>query len=199
SGSSVGYAPIARGAGVANVVRNVAASAVPVADRVPAGISSVYSVAIGRRSTGTNRSVRVSSHVHRPGGSGVSRAGGSRASVPATVVSGTIGWLNVIVRCGARSVSPVGTTLTTSSARGGSGVAGAGRVTLSAGKPLVMTMPVRGGGGDAGGNRNSVELVSGSAGSRASSAFVAAADSGAGVAAGNASPGAEEPVRSFTR
>ena len=79
----------------------------------------MYSVAMGKRPAGTKRSVRVSSHVQRPAGCGVRRAGGSRASVPATVVSATIGWLNVIVRWGANGVSPVGTILTTSSDRTG--------------------------------------------------------------------------------
>src|SRR5262245_64725291 len=79
----------------------VAPSALPAADFVPAGISTVYSVAIGKRPFGSNNNVFVPIHRHLPAGCGESLTGGCVAARSSFEVMATIGWENVTLRCGA--------------------------------------------------------------------------------------------------
>jgi hypothetical protein len=67
---------------------------------VLAGISTAYSVAIGKRFSGWNISVFVPSHRHLPGGCGTRLTGRRSFSLArsSTVVIGTIGCEKVIVR-----------------------------------------------------------------------------------------------------
>ena len=78
---------------------------------VPAGHLDAVVVAIGRRSTApvnSNRNVRVPIQRQRPSSAGVTFTGTSAWSSCANVASGTIGWLNVTLRSGAMSTSPIG-------------------------------------------------------------------------------------------
>src|SRR5687768_12053645 len=86
-----GYQPVTVGAGVANVNETASASAVPFADFVPAGTSTLYSVAIGNRGSGSNIRVFVPSHRHCPAGSGVSFTG-TTFDASDWEVTATIGW-----------------------------------------------------------------------------------------------------------
>jgi len=86
------------GGGVVKVHVTGAASVPPVADFVPAGISTVYFVAIGKRADGSNISVFVPTQRHLPAGIGESLTGTAFAARSAMLVSATIGWLKVTLR-----------------------------------------------------------------------------------------------------
>src|SRR5215475_3064686 len=101
--------------GVENVHRFAAPSAPPAADFVPAGISTEYLVAIGKRPAGSNSRVFVPSHRHLPGGCGESLTGTCEALKSSFDVTATIGCENVTLRCGAIGTSPSGETRKTSS------------------------------------------------------------------------------------
>ena len=86
---------VTRGAGVENVHATASASVAPLAAVVPAGTSTRYSVAAGRRSVSpgitSKRNVRVPIQRHRPSIAGVIETGTSDWSSCASVSSGTIG------------------------------------------------------------------------------------------------------------
>ena len=115
------------GAGVPKVQRVAAASAPPTADRVPAGTSTRYSVAIGKRTSGSNRSVLVPTQRQRPGGCGSRRTGTPAFASSSCDVTATIGCENVTDRFGDSGTSPSGAWRRTASgpAATGSGVGAA--------------------------------------------------------------------------
>ena len=86
-------------AGVVNVHDTDRSRRLPVADSVPRGTSSRYSVAAGNRSitpgSTSKRSVRVPIHRQRPPTAGAIVTGTSAVSSWSSVPSGTIGWLKV--------------------------------------------------------------------------------------------------------
>jgi hypothetical protein len=94
--------------------RNVTASSStpPVADVVPAGISTAYSVAIGKRlsssTLASKERVWVPSHFQTPGSSGVILTGAASAASCSSVPSGTMGWLKVTLTKGTARSSPSG-------------------------------------------------------------------------------------------
>ena len=96
--------------GVVNVHCTGFASAAPFIAFVLTGISTAYSVAIGKRFSGANISVFVPSQRHLPAGCGTRLTGRRSFSFArsSTVVIGTIGCENDIVRCGATSTGPSG-------------------------------------------------------------------------------------------
>ena len=91
SGSARGVVNSHRTACAAGRARSPAAT--------PAGTSTRYVVAIGKRPVGSNSSVRVPTHRHFPGGSGVRRTGTPRAARSSWEPTGTIGCENVMLRC----------------------------------------------------------------------------------------------------
>src|SRR5688500_11332348 len=95
------------GAGVSNVNLVAAFSAPPFADLVPAGTSTVYVVACGNRTSGSNRIVRVPIQRQLPFGCGASFTGVTPAASPCDVTA-TIGWLNVTESSGASGTCPSG-------------------------------------------------------------------------------------------
>lgn len=84
----------------------------PVADFVPAGTVTRYSVAIGRRSicaeSYSKLSVLVPSHFQAPGSDGSKLTGTPSAASASSVPSGTIGWLKVTLTNGASGMGPSG-------------------------------------------------------------------------------------------
>ncbi len=74
----------------------------------PAGIVARYSLAIGKRPSGSNTSVRVPTQRHSPGGCGSSRTGTPSCASSACESSATIGCENVTESCGASGTSPSG-------------------------------------------------------------------------------------------
>ncbi len=176
------------GGGVLKVQRTVSASTPPVADSVPAGIDAVYSVAIGRRSMASESyskvSVLVPNHFHVPGSSGCSRTGTSPAAKASRVAKGTMGWLKVTFRKGARGISPSGAKRNTS--RGPASTCSGATGASGGGKGSSTVSPVRGGGGESSG-RCSTTCSSGSevrAGSRARIWATSSSDSGSPLAGG---------------
>ncbi len=127
---SAGQRSRRRGGGVRNV--NVAAWArtAPVAERVPAGTVTLYSVAIGRRGSTSNNSVFVPTQRQRPPGGSGRRAAGWTFSASACDVTATIGCEKVRLTCGASGTSPLGSCRSTCSGPlapvSGAGWAGAG-------------------------------------------------------------------------
>ena len=100
------------GAGVRNCHVTVSARTPPVAEVVPAGTSTVYSVAMGKRLRSSvwysKERVCVPSHFQTPGKSGVALTGTSSAASASSVLSGTMGWLKVTLMKGATGISPSG-------------------------------------------------------------------------------------------
>src|SRR5204862_247554 len=87
------------------------ASAPPAVDVVPAGTSTEYVVAIGKRPAGSNSTVFVPTQRHWPFGVGVSFTGCTPAASPCEVTA-TIGWLNVTLSSGAiGTLSEIGAPL----------------------------------------------------------------------------------------
>src|SRR5262245_13100277 len=95
------------GGGVSNVNFVAALSAAPLALFAPAGTSTVYVVAIGKRTSGSNRIVRVPIQRHLPLGCGESLTGVVFAASSCDVTA-TIGALNVTLSSGAIGTSPSG-------------------------------------------------------------------------------------------
>ncbi len=123
-------------------------STLPVADFVPAGISTWYVVACGNRITGSNSSVRVPTQRHAPGGCGVSFTGCTFAASSCDVTA-TIAWLNVTCSCGASGTSPSGAHRKTVRSLPLSFVVGGAALLLGGGGKLpLIVLPVRGGGCD---------------------------------------------------
>src|SRR5499426_3464818 len=132
--------------GVAKRRRFVAPSVPPRADFVPAGISTVYSVAIGKRPSGSNNNVFVPIHRHFPAGCGESLTGGCEAARSSFEVTATIGCENVTLRCGANSTSPSGANRRTSS--GPAVESTVASVIAAGGNGSLLTRPARGGGNE---------------------------------------------------
>ena len=114
-GPSFGYDARDLGGGVVKVQVTVLASLPPPAEVVPAGISTVYFVAMGKRAgagglrgRGSNASVFVPIQRHLPAGCGDSLTGTPCAARSARPVNATIGWLKVTFRLGASGTSPSG-------------------------------------------------------------------------------------------
>src|SRR2546430_15275249 len=74
---------------------------------VPAGISTLYVVACGKRTSGSNTIVRVPIQRHAPLGCGESFTGVVAAASPCEVTA-TLGWLNVTASSGASGTPPSG-------------------------------------------------------------------------------------------
>src|ERR1041384_8128555 len=144
-----GYELTMLGGGVSNVNRLAAFSAPPVALRVPAGTSTVYVVACGKRTSGSNRIVRVPIQRHLPGGCGVSLTGVVCAASLCEVTA-TIGWLNVTLSSGASGTLPSGMKRTTCRSLPASLAAGGSSDDGGAGNGVLIVSPVRGGGCDPG-------------------------------------------------
>ena len=125
-----------------NVHVTVSSSAFPIADSVPAGISTVNSVAIGKRSFSppeySKVSVCVPTQRQMPGTSGVSLTGTSAAVSASRVANGTIGWLKVTLRKGASGISPTGAKRSTSSAPSVTTSGAVAPLVSVAGKVVVM-------------------------------------------------------------
>src|SRR5690606_34254086 len=115
-GPCCGHIWVTLGAGVANENETGLFSTAPEALLIPAAISTLYSVAAGKRTTGSKSRVFDPSHRQVPLGCGVSVTGTPRATVSACEVMATIGWLKVIERCGATGTSPSGAKRVTFSA-----------------------------------------------------------------------------------
>src|SRR5215510_2447359 len=103
-----------RGAGVSNWNATPLASLMPVALVVPDGISTLYVVACGNRTSGSNRSVRVPIQRHLPLGVGDSFTG-TVVAASSCDVTAIIGCENVTDSCGASGTSPSGWNRSTSS------------------------------------------------------------------------------------
>ena len=167
------------GGGVVKVHVTALASVPPVADLVPAGISAVYLVAIGKRTVGSNISVFVPTQRHLPAGCGESLTGTASFARSCRLVSATIGWLNVTLRYGASGTSPSGWKRKTSSgplSGAPTGLtAGAG-----GGNGSWMVWPGRGAGCEAGRIANSTAspVAAGMAGRREMTCATAASGSG---------------------
>src|SRR5215471_10936155 len=116
-----------RGGGVVNVNFLACLSTLPSALLVPFGISTVYVVACGKRTSGSKSSVLVPIQRQRPLGVGVSVTG-TFAAASAREVTATIGCENVIDSCGAIGTLPSGDPRSTSRALCWSLVAGGGGV-----------------------------------------------------------------------
>ena len=119
AGSPEGYESVILGGGVLKVQRTASASTPPVADSVPAGTVTTYSVAMGRRSM----AVRVVLKAQRLGAQPLPGAGQRRLQLhrhllgrqrARGVASGTMGWLKVTLTKGARGISPSGAKRSTS-------------------------------------------------------------------------------------
>src|SRR5206468_3285994 len=112
----------------------------------PAGISTVYVVACGKRTSGSKSSVRVPIQRQWPLGVGVSVTGTVAAASPCEVTA-TIGCENVIDSCGAIGTSPSGDQRSTCSGWCLSLVAaGGGVLPPGGGKLPLRVVPARGGG-----------------------------------------------------
>src|SRR5688572_31564325 len=85
----------------------------PAAGTTPAGTSTRYVVAIGKRPVGSNNNVRVPTQRHFPGGSGVRRTGTPFAARSSCAPTGTIGCEKVTLRCDASGTRPSGDRRTT--------------------------------------------------------------------------------------
>jgi hypothetical protein len=158
---------------VVNVQATLVARVCPLIARIPAGISTEYSVAIGKRLSGWNRSVFAPSQRHLPGGSGVSLTAGCSASAESeSAVTGTIGSLNVIVSCGAISTGPSGAWRSTLSGPFGGAAAG-GPPAPGGGNGSLTVFPGRGAGIDLARSAKSFSSSGScfSSGSRAASFF----------------------------
>jgi hypothetical protein len=186
------------GGGVAKVHVSSRASACPFAARAPAGTLTVYSVAIGKRLSGSKTTVCAPTQRHLPFGSGVSTTGGGVRSRSATEVTATIGSENETLRKGAISTLPAGARRVIASgapaacAGGGAGPAGGGNGS-------AMVLPGRGGGCDRSRSANdcSSEESGPNAGSRSSTRFASASESGVvlGRGVGRASRGSASLTR----
>src|SRR5882672_6202868 len=97
----VGNSDLNVSGGVAKLHFLASPSVPPTADFVPAGISTVYSVAIGKRPSGSNNKVFVPIHRHLPAGCGESLTGGCKAARSSFEVTAAIGCENVTLKCGA--------------------------------------------------------------------------------------------------
>ena len=99
-------------AGVLKENCTVSTSTPPVADWVPAGMVTKYSVAIGMRSINSESywklSVLVPSQRQVPGRSGSICTGTSPSARSLIVASATMGWLKVMFTKGAMGISPSG-------------------------------------------------------------------------------------------
>jgi len=135
--------------GVAKVKLAPWASVPPPLARVPAGTSMRYSVAMGNRSCGWNRSVRVPIQRHVPVGVGVKRTG-TVAAASACDVTATMGWEKVTERLGARGTSPSGEWRRTVSGSAGAppGAGGAPGGGAGGGNVSLIVWPGRGGGNE---------------------------------------------------
>ena len=155
----------------------------PVADVVPAGISTVYSVALGKRSISSalysKVSVLVPIHFQVPVKAGVICTGTSAALSSSSVVNGTIGWLKVTLRKGAIGISPSGAKRSTSNGPAATST-GALTVSVGGGKVLLIVTPGRGGGNTSWGRRKSTWSLAStvSSSTRPSSVVTAASSSG---------------------
>src|SRR5687768_770670 len=112
-GPYCGHIWVTVGAGVANLNDTFFLSTAPDALLVPSGISTVYSVAAGNLTSGSNSKVFEPTQRHFPFGVGDSLTGTPCATVSACELTATIGWLKVIARCGATGTSPSGANRTT--------------------------------------------------------------------------------------
>ena len=175
------------------------ASTPPLALRVPAGTVTRYSVAIAKRPSGSNTSVRVPTQRHSPGTAGVSRAGTASRASAAWEVTSTIGCENVIASCGASGTSPSGAWRSTSSGpvAGASGRGGP----RSGGNAAAIVAPVRGGGGESSRRANGCSRAgAASGGSRSSTRRAASSPSTCAAGRAGASPraGSSAPSPSFS-
>ena len=188
---SAGYLLKSFGAGVENFQVTAAFVAPPPsidAARVPAGMLTVNSVAIGSRwPSGSNTSVFVPSQRQRPGGCGDIRTGTLRAASSCEVTA-TIGRENVTLNCGASGTSPRGEYRSTRSSPPAS--ASGARRSSSDGNAFKTVAPARGGGSDLSRNANSLASASSvfKGGSRCNTRAVSASESfsaraGAGLGA----------------
>ncbi len=100
------------GGGVRKRQVTLSSSTPPVADVTPAGTSTVYSVAMGKRSipstSGSKKRVLVPTQRQWPGTSGVRITGTSSLASSAWLVRETMGWEKVTLRLGAMGTSPSG-------------------------------------------------------------------------------------------
>ena len=134
------------GGGVEKVHRSAAARVWPPAARVPAGTSTVYSVAMGKRLSGSKMAVCAPAQRHLPGGVGVSVTGGGVRARSSCDVIATIGTENDTSSEGASATGPTGALRVTVS---GAPAATAGTAFgTGGGKASVTVLPVRGGGFD---------------------------------------------------
>ena len=190
-GPSLGKDRSTAAVGVVKLKRTEFASFPPLADVVPAGMSTVYFVAAGKRpaanpvlAAGSKTSVLVPTQRHCPSGCGESLTGTSAFARSLSPVSATIGWLNVTLRLGATGTSPSGAYRSTSSTPVATSGAVAG--TGAGGKLCLIVLPGRGAGSVCFGRLSSITSPAApvSGGSRSSNCSVSAAGSGSAGAGG---------------
>src|SRR5512133_1312950 len=119
-GDPDGYMLVTTAGGVLNFQLTGSASTPPEMDFVPAGTVTWYSVALGSRSirleSYSNVRVLTPNQRHVPGRAGSMRTGTSLAARSASVPSGTMAWLKVMLTNGAIGISPSGAKRSTCSA-----------------------------------------------------------------------------------
>src|SRR5262249_46035777 len=125
----------------------------PLADFVPAGISTLYVVACGNRTSGSNTIVRVPIHRQRPFGFGDSLTG-VVADASACDVTAIIGWLNVTLSSGAIGTAPSGMQRSTCKPLPASVGFGGRSDDAGGGNTPAIVAPLCGGGCDLGRSAN---------------------------------------------
>ncbi len=168
TGPPSGCLATSRGAGVRKLHETPLARAPPVALVAPAATVARYSLAIAKRPSGSNTSVRVPIQRHSPLGCGSSRTGTPSCASPACESSATIGCENVTESCGASGTSPSGERRSTVSGP----VAGASvrdAPAVVGGNGVRSVRPGRGGGSDGSRSANGVVRGSCASGGRRSS------------------------------